>query len=75
MPDTTTSRRSAQAKHAAAVRWHKPNQTETGRDFAFARLEDYIQRIVADAPPLTDEQRSKLAVLLRGSTSSEVGAA
>lgn len=75
MPESGQNRRSAQAKHAAAVRWRKSNQTETARDFAFARLEDYIRKTVDAAPPLTEEQRSQLAVLLRGSTSAEVGAA
>lgn len=31
-----------------------------------ARLEDYIRRTVAAAPPLSDEQRDRLAILLRG---------
>lgn len=30
-----------------------------------ARLEDYITRVVDEAPPLTAEQRDKLAALLR----------
>ena len=30
------------------------------------RFVAYVERIVAEAPPLTDEQRDKLAVLLRG---------
>jgi hypothetical protein len=30
------------------------------------RLEDYIRRVVDHAPPLTAEQRDRLAVLLRG---------
>lgn len=31
-----------------------------------ARLEDYIRRTVDAAPPLTPEQREKLALLLHG---------
>ncbi|ADU49176.1 hypothetical protein [Intrasporangium calvum] len=31
-----------------------------------ARLQGYIERVVADWPPLSDEQRARLAVLLRG---------
>lgn len=31
-----------------------------------ARLEDYIRRTVDAAPPLTAEQRDRLALLLRG---------
>jgi hypothetical protein len=30
------------------------------------RLEEYISRVVAEAPPLTPEQRDKLAAILRG---------
>ena len=36
------------------------------RDHAAEKLHAYVERIVADAPPLTDEQRSRLAGLLRG---------
>ncbi len=36
------------------------------RDLRAARLEDYITRTVDAAPPLTPEQRDRLAVLLRG---------
>lgn len=36
------------------------------RDFAAAKLEDYIARTVDEAPPLTVEQRARLALLLRG---------
>ncbi|WP_104132654.1 hypothetical protein [Cryobacterium sp. M91] len=30
-----------------------------------ARVEDYITRVVSEAPPLTPEQRDRLAALLR----------
>jgi hypothetical protein len=33
------------------------------------QLEDYIRQVVDAAPPLTAEQRDKLALLLRGSRS------
>lgn len=29
------------------------------------KLEDYVQRVLSEAPPLTDEQRTRLADLLR----------
>ena len=68
MPETVEqSRRTAQARHAAAVRWRKPNQTDTRRDLAYASLEDYIRRTVEAAPQLTDTQRDRLAALLRSS--------
>lgn len=31
-----------------------------------ARVEDYISRVVNEAPPLSPEQRDRLATLLRG---------
>jgi hypothetical protein len=34
------------------------------RDFRAARAEDYIRKLVDQAPPLSPEQRSRLAVLL-----------
>lgn len=36
------------------------------RDLAAERLACYIGRVLADAPPLTIEQRDRLACLLRG---------
>ncbi len=42
-----------------------PDLLEARRDLRAARLEEYIARTVAAAPPLTDEQRSRLALLLR----------
>jgi len=35
------------------------------RDLAAAKIDDYIKRNLAAAPPLTNEQRAKLAELLR----------
>jgi hypothetical protein len=35
------------------------------RDFATARIADYIDKVLAEAPPLTDQQRTRLAELLR----------
>lgn len=36
------------------------------REHAAVRLEDYIRKVVDQAPPLTAEQRDRLSVLLRG---------
>lgn len=36
------------------------------RDLAAAKLADYIERVVSEAPDLSTEQREKLAQLLRG---------
>lgn len=38
---------------------------EARRDFAAARIADYVTATLKDAPPLTDEQRIRLAELLR----------
>src|ERR1700744_5997515 len=35
------------------------------RDLAAAKIAEYVSRVVTAAPPLTDEQRTKLAELLR----------
>lgn len=40
--------------------------TELRRRLKAERLEDYIARTVDAAPSLTDEQRDRLALLLRG---------
>lgn len=41
-----------------------PKLLDAKRDLRAARLEDYIRKVVDAAPPLTDEQRRRLAVLL-----------
>jgi hypothetical protein len=43
-----------------------PDYVDARRDLAAANLEQYIERVVAEAPPLTAEQRDKLAAILRG---------
>ena len=35
------------------------------RDFAAAKIHDYIEKVLAQAPDLTDAQRTALAELLR----------
>jgi hypothetical protein len=42
-----------------------PRYDEHRRGLAAALLTEYIERVLAQAPPLSDEQRSKLAELLR----------
>jgi hypothetical protein len=42
-----------------------PELVEARRDLKAAKLEDYIRRVVSEAPPLTDQQRELLAGLLR----------
>jgi len=38
--------------------------TELRRQLRAERTEQYIQKVLAEAPPLTDEQRTRLAELL-----------
>lgn len=55
------------ARVAAASRWgNAEDKAAAVRDLAAANLEKYIQKVVSDAPPLTDEQREHLAALLMG---------
>jgi len=51
----------------AATKRHHPETDVTPLlgDLAAQRLEDYITKVVAAAPPLTPEQRDRLALLLR----------
>ncbi len=52
----------------AATRRHHPDADTSNleRDLRVARAEDYIKRLIDDAPPPTPEQRAQLALLLRG---------
>jgi hypothetical protein len=54
----------------SALRRYRPETdasvVEAKRDLRAARLEDYISRVVAEAPPLTEDQRDRLTMLLRG---------
>lgn len=43
-----------------------PQLIAARRNLRAERLADHIRRVVDEAPPLTDEQRDKLATLLRG---------
>lgn len=40
--------------------------TDLQRDLKAARLAEHIAKVVDSAPPLTPEQRDRLALLLRG---------
>jgi hypothetical protein len=40
-------------------------QKRSAKARSVRKLEDHIRRLVEAAPPLTDEQRSRLAVLLQ----------
>ena len=58
--------RSATCAVARAVQKRNPTaETEARRDLAEAKIADYVQRVLAASPPLNDEQRTRLAELLR----------
>ncbi|WP_326548702.1 hypothetical protein QGN32_11610 [Mycolicibacterium sp. ND9-15] len=56
------------ARVAAYTRSRTPDDPDflaAKRDLAEARISDYVERVLAQAPPLNDEQRTRLAELLR----------
>lgn len=60
--------RAARARLAKSTQATGPDSIETvdaRRDFAAARLDDYIRDTLAKAPPLSGEQRDRLAELLK----------
>jgi len=63
------SRETRQAIGRANIaRRYEPREVaiERERDADASRLADHIKAVVAAAPPLTSEQRDRLAALLRG---------
>lgn len=63
----------ARARKAALSRCIKNGERPPGdpaaedatRDLAAAKIRSYVERVLETAPPLTDEQRTRLAELLR----------
>jgi hypothetical protein len=56
------------SQHALAVRYHgadSPQARDTGKKLAEERTTARIAQLLAEATPLTDEQRAKLAELLQ----------
>ena len=66
MAGTWTSERARLASLSRSRTPYDPYLIAARRNLRAARLEDYIRRTVDAAPPLTAEQRDRLAVLLRG---------
>lgn len=63
-----SSKLSQRGRVAALSRSRQPDDpelVEARRDLAVLSLEEHIRRVVAEAPPLTDEQRDRIAALLR----------
>lgn len=70
----TQTRRQARARLAsnAARAARRPDDldaqqavADARRDYRATALEEYIERTIAQAPPLTTEQRSRLAAILQ----------
>jgi hypothetical protein len=58
---------SARGQLGRAQQQGDPDQIQTARrNLAAAKIESYIQRVVSDAPPLSAEQRDRLAAIIRG---------
>ena len=54
---------------AALTRHRDPDDpplSDARRDLAAERLTEVVRRVIAAAPPLTPEQRDRIAALLRG---------
>ena len=47
-----------------------PELLAARRDLTAIRLHDHVQKVLATAPPLTDEQRARLAGLFTGGASA-----
>ncbi len=75
MPASSPTLRDRTARAGAAVRWGKANAEDARRELATERIGQYVQRVLASAPPLTTEQRERLALLLRNSASGGGAAA
>jgi hypothetical protein len=77
MPLDAAKRR--QRARLAALRRHHPDDPTVGmeerRDFKADAAERYVRELVDGWPPLTDVQRSRLAVLLLGGGDDAQGSA
>lgn len=64
MPDPVLTARGRLAR--ASRQDGDPKEREQAfRAFRIAKLEQAVQRALAEAPPLTDDQRARIAALLR----------
>ncbi len=64
-PEARRRRGHLASLHARADRVPVEAIADARRDYAAQVLEDHIRRVVDAAPPLTPEQRDRLALLLR----------
>jgi hypothetical protein len=76
MPAHDADVRRASARLAATERHHPSLDTShLRRELKAAQAADYIKRVVGAAPPLTQQQRDKLALLLRAPSTVDGGEA
>jgi hypothetical protein len=67
MPALNAERRHQVARKARLTQSYPPGHPkilEVDRDLAALRLSEYIEKVLDEAPPLSDEQRTALAELL-----------
>lgn len=67
MPSANSNKFHHRARVAALSRSRPPSDPDyvaAQRELAATNIEDYITRTLASAPPLTDEQKTKLVELL-----------
>lgn len=64
----------ARNRLAAASRHHPELIEQRRRELNEAKIADYIERVLAEAPPLTPDQRARLAELLAPVRRSAAGA-
>jgi len=64
---TWTHHRARIASLSRSRRPDDPDLVEARRDLAAERLASHVARVVAEAPPLTEQQRDRVAAILRGS--------
>jgi hypothetical protein len=57
--------RASKARRVQSYPPDHPKVVEADQNLAALRIEKYINTVLAEAPPLSDEQRTKLAELLR----------
>lgn len=56
------------ARHTALKRYRPdddPEVVDARRELKALRFEEYVQKTIAEAPPLTDDQLERIAALLR----------
>lgn len=66
MQDTIPSVNQARSRLGVAAHYRPDDLEDARRSLAEANIADAIRKNVAKAPPLTDDQRARLALLLQG---------